>query len=130
LPYPNYSSIPVQGKPLFMHARANNKVVLPIKNVTIYSLELLGTKEVLLEDLVKQSIEVIKKVQGDFRQEEIMQQWQQLIEADGDKQIQIVTIRTTVSSGTYMRSLAEKMGKLLKVPALASKIIRTKVVEK
>jgi len=130
LPYPNYSSRPVDGKPLFMHARAGNQVKLPIKKVTIHTIELLGLKEVPLKVLLNDAIEIIKKVQGDFRQEEIIAQWNRLKEADGDRQIQIVAIRTTVSSGTYMRSLAEKMGELLGIPALASRIIRTAVENK
>ncbi len=127
LPYPNYSSVPVDGKPLFMHARANNKVILPIKKVKIFSLELLGVKEMPLKILLQDAIAIIEKVEGDFRQQEIIGQWMKVIEADGDDNIQIVAIRTTVSSGTYMRSLAEKLGKLLKVPALAGRIVRTEV---
>ncbi|MDB5188565.1 MAG: ine55 [Candidatus Nomurabacteria bacterium] len=125
LAYPNYSSRPVEGKPLFMHARAGNKVTLPVKKITIHELELLGIKEVALCALLGNAQEIIAKVQGDFRQAEIMAQWRKMMEADGDKQITIVTIRTTVSSGTYMRSLAEKMGELLGVPALAGRIVRT-----
>jgi tRNA pseudouridine(55) synthase len=137
--YPSYSSRPVDGKPLFMHARAGNKVSLPIKKVTIYSLELLDVKELPLRALLSNAQKIIEKVQGDFRQEKIIAQWRSMMEADpdsakastgkGDK-IQVITIRTTVSSGTYMRSLAEKMGKLLKVPALAYRIVRTEVEEK
>ncbi len=127
LSYPNYSSVLVDGKPLFMHARAGNTVEVPIKHVTIYSMELLGIKDVSIRELLSSSVEIIEKVQGDFRQKEIVGQWMKMIEADGDRLLTIVTIRTAVSSGTYMRSLAEKMGKLLGVPALAYKIKRTNI---
>lgn len=127
LPYPQYSSRPVEGKPLFMHARAGKTVVVPIKKVTIYSMELLKVEQKPLNEVLVTTIEIIEKVQGDFRQPEIMAQWKQLQKADGDRLITIVTIRTTVSSGTYMRSLAEKVGELLGVPALAYTIVRTNI---
>jgi tRNA pseudouridine55 synthase len=127
LTYPNYSSRPVDGKPLFMHARAGKSVQLPIKKITIHSMEMIDIKEVSLNELLSEAIETIKKVQGDFRQEEIIGQWFKMI---SEEKIQIVTIRTTVSSGTYMRSLAEKIGELLGVPALAGRIVRTNIEEK
>lgn len=128
LPYPNYSSRPVDGKPLFMHARAGNEVVLPIKKVSIYDLEVLSVKDKIIGDLVAEAIEVIKMVQGDFRQKDIIERWESLARSDlAGESLQIVTIRTTVSSGTYMRAIAEKLGLLLKVPALAYSIKRIKI---
>ncbi len=125
LPYPEYSSRPVDGKPLFMHARAGQKVVVPIKKVTIHSLALKEIKELPLKEVLDSAIEVINRVQGDFRQQETVEQWKAL---RGDN-VQIVSIVATVSSGTYMRSLAERMGQLLGLPALAYRIVRTKVGE-
>jgi tRNA U55 pseudouridine synthase TruB len=115
-----------------MHARAGRKVAAPIKQVTIHSLELQEVKEVPLSELLDHAIEIIKKVQGDFRQEEIVAQWVAFAASDAAtahrrNTVQIVTIRTTVSSGTYMRSLAEKMGELLGLPALAYRIKRTAI---
>jgi tRNA pseudouridine55 synthase len=127
LPSPEYSSRPVDGKPLFMHARAGQKVVVPIKKVVIYALELKEIKELPLAAVLDGAIEVIKKVQGDFRQQETIEGWQKLKEQSGNQKVQVVSIVTTVSSGTYMRSLAERMGELLGVPALASRIVRTEV---
>ncbi len=129
LPYPEYSSRPVDGKPLFMHARAGQKVVVPIKKVTIHELVLKEIKEVELSILLNSAIETITKVQGDFRQAEIIKQWTSLTKASAVEiaTVQVITIITTVSSGTYMRSLAEKVGELLGVPALAGRIVRTKI---
>lgn len=129
LPYPNYSSRPVEGKPLFMHARAGKSVQLPIKKMKIHSIELIEMKEVLLSELLNETITTIQKVQGDFRQAEIIKQWSSSSAkvTAAEERNQIITIRTTVSSGTYMRSLAEKMGELLGVPALAGRIVRTKI---
>lgn len=125
LPYPEYSSRPVDGKPLFVHARAGNKVLIPIKNVLIHSLELKGIQTLPLNEVIEKSVDVIQTVQGDFRQEEIVSTWK---EVKGEA-VQVVSIICTASSGTYMRSLAERMGELLGVPALAYRIVRTNIEE-
>jgi tRNA pseudouridine(55) synthase len=129
LPYPMYSSRPVDGKPLFVHARSGRKVAVPMKKISIYSMELLEIKQVGLQELLHNTQEIIKKVQGDFRQKEIIEQWDTLATASASQgyKVQVVTIRTTVSSGAYMRSLSEKMGELLGIPALAYKIVRTNI---
>jgi tRNA U55 pseudouridine synthase TruB len=112
-----------------MHARAGQKVVVPIKKITIHSLELVAIEEVELSELLDKVITTIKVVQGDFRQAEIIEQWVASAKATAhrSKKMQIITICTAVSSGTYMRSLAEKMGELLGVPALAYGIKRTAI---
>ncbi len=124
LVYPNYSSRPVDGKPLFVHARAGNKVQQPMKKVSIHALELLGITTVSLNSLIESASEIINTVHGDFRQEAILAGWQK---QKGNDEVQVVSIRTTVSSGAYMRSLAEKLGELLGMPALAYRIVRTKI---
>ena len=72
------------------------------------------------------TIPVIQTVVGDFRQSEIIETWQ---EQTMDTPVTLVTFSVTASSGTYMRSLAEKMGESLGVPALAYRIVRTSVGE-
>jgi tRNA pseudouridine(55) synthase len=125
LPYPEYSSRPVEGKPLFVHARAGRKVALPLKKVSVYSLELRSMQKVRLGEVLDTAIATIEKVQGDFRQQETVGQWNTLKASDGTKSVLVVSITATVSSGTYMRSLAERMGEVLEVPALACTIVRT-----
>ena len=126
LPYPMYSSRPVQGKPLFMHARAGTIVSVPHKKVTIKNISLLGSEHLTLEKCVEETLPIIEKVVGDFRQNEIIALWEQ---QPLDTQVVLVTFSATVSSGTYMRSLAEVLGKKLGVPALAYRIRRTRVGE-
>ncbi len=125
LPYPLYSSVPVYGKPLFVHARAGNSVVVPEKKVTIHEAKLLGMKQVPLSDLVQIIVGDIGNVVGDFRQDEIIIKWQTL--RDEHTAVTIVTVSISASSGTYMRSLAAWMGERLGVPALAYRIVRTKL---
>jgi tRNA pseudouridine(55) synthase len=127
LPYPLYSSAIVNGKPLFVHTRAGTTVDIPTKKVTISESVLLHTRVVPVELIAREAIEDIGKVEGDFRQPMIMKQWQSYIHSHRDKEVLIATIRITASSGTYMRSIAEWLGKQVGVPALAYKIKRTKL---
>ncbi len=129
LPYPMYSSVLVDGMPLFVHARAGNTVTVPTKKVTISEAKLLRTRVVPVELAAREAIESIGKVEGDFRQTTIMKQWQKVSETHRDKDVLIATIRITASSGTYMRSLAHWIGDRLNMPALAYTIKRTKLGE-
>lgn len=125
LPYPHYSSVPVAGKPLFVHAREGRGVVIPHKIVYIKAVEILSIKKEFIAILAKDAVADIGKVYGDFRQEEIIKSWKTLL-ADTREGI-LATIRVDASSGTYMRSLAEWLGNELGIPAIAYKIIRTKL---
>ena len=68
--YPSYSSRPVNGKPLFMWAREErlDEIEIPIHNVLIENIEIVGHKEISGKDLLEEIKEKISKVKGDFRQ--------------------------------------------------------------
>ncbi len=127
LPYPLYSSRPVEGVPLFVHARKGTSVAVPDKKVTIYSAEILAIKEVKLSEYAQQAIEDIARVAGDFRQEECATSWTEALKGKEEVMSTSVTVSITASSGTYMRSLAAWCGERLGVPAIAYRIVRTKV---
>lgn len=125
--YPAYSSKTVDGKPLFQYARDGDSASIPQKEVEIYNLEFLGFEKKLVKYLEKEILERIKKVKGDFRQEETMQKWKEFFEKHKDKEFCFAKFRTKVSSGTYIRSLSHRMGDRLGTKALAYKIKRTKI---
>lgn len=129
LPYPGYSSVIVEGKPLFVHTRAGAPVVIPTKKVTISEATLIHTRVVPVELIAREAIEDIGKVEGDFRQASIMKQWQSYTQTHRDKEVLLATVRITASSGTYMRSIAAWLGAQLGVPTLAYRIKRTKLGE-
>ena len=129
LPYPSYSSVVVDGKPLFVHTRAGTRVVAPTKRVTISESILLRTRVVPVELIAREAIEDIGRVEGDFRQASIMKQWQAYTQTHHDKEVLIATIRVSASSGTYMRSIARLLGEQAGIPALAYRIKRTKLGE-
>ncbi|MBL8030293.1 MAG: hypothetical protein JNN11_03525, partial [Candidatus Doudnabacteria bacterium] len=87
----------------------------------------------------------IKKVKGDFRQEEILKAWEKLIlfpalEGRGKGRVthsvsinlfsekyQIINLKLSVGSGTYIRSIAHDLGKMLGVGGVLFGLKRTRV---
>jgi tRNA pseudouridine55 synthase len=123
--YPMYSSKPVDGKPLFVHAREGGEVDIPAKDVTIYSLQYVSSKNISGKDVLRDVTDRVSQVDGDFRQNEILQTWKEKI---SPKDVFVLaTFTARVSSGTYIRSLAEQMGERFGTGAIAYRIIRPKI---
>ncbi|MBC7836641.1 hypothetical protein H7X87_02575 [Acetobacteraceae bacterium] len=127
--YPPFSSKVVEGKALFEWARggAFESLVLPQRTVTIYDIALKDMYKVSEPTLYSYIEESVGKVEGDFRQEEILRLWKRHIKASGAREFPAATITVSCSSGTYVRSIAHELGLQLEVPALALHILRTKV---
>lgn len=130
-PYPPYSSINLNGHPLFWWARNGklNEIEIPTKVITIYSLELIDSYEIKNEELKMKILERIDLVKGDFRQEEIKKDWEEFfLKNESEKKFKIYKFEAKVSSGTYIRQLVHEMGAQLNVGAIAVDINRTKIV--
>jgi tRNA pseudouridine55 synthase len=129
--YPPYSSKTVEGKSLFEWARSNTlgMLVLPSRQVTVRDLSLEALYKVPEAQLLAYIESGVEKVQGDFRQEEILRTWQRNLKKDGTRVFKAATVRIDCTSGTYARSIAHGLGQELGVPALALHILRTKVGE-
>ena len=126
-PYPMYSSRTVGGKPLFAYARNKEKVKVPRKKVEITKLSFLNIKKVGAKKLLLNIEKRIKKVKGDFRQEEILKTWHKHFGPGSPKAYFLVSFRVKCSSGMYVRSLSDSLGRKLGNPALAFSIKRTKI---
>ncbi len=128
LPYPLYSSKPVDGKPLFIHAREGNTPEnIPLQRGKIREIDLEKIEQISLSEIATDIINDIKKVRGDFRQGEILESWKQLVAEHPDTQVTITTLEATVESGVYIRSIAHEIGKELGVGAIAYSIARSTV---
>lgn len=124
--YPPYSSKPVSGKPLFQWAREGklSEIDIPTQEGKIKEINFLTFVTYTPEDLQNKIQNMIKGVSGDFRQEEILKNWEgKLI----NKEYLVVKVSIDCESGVYMRSFANLFGELVGVPALALNILRTKV---
>ncbi|HVY72920.1 MAG TPA: hypothetical protein VG984_02645 [Candidatus Paceibacterota bacterium] len=148
--YPPYSSKAVEGKSLFQWARegALGALVLPKKTVTVYDITLESMYKIKEPALLAYIEHSVGKVQGDFRQEEILAEWRRRLPNTLDpieelkmskkeaaaasakiREFPCATVRISCSSGTYARSIAHGLGQDLGIPALALHILRTKVGE-
>jgi tRNA pseudouridine55 synthase len=128
--YPLYSSKTVEGKQLWQYAREELKdVVVPTKEIEIYEIAIKKLATISLDEMYGNGKERIKKVSGDFRQEEILKAWRNFYaeKKESIAEFQIVTLEISCSSGTYMRSLADRLGKDLGISAIAWRIARTRV---
>ncbi|MDB5238688.1 MAG: ine55, partial [Candidatus Parcubacteria bacterium] len=68
----------------------------------------------------------IAVVRGDFRQEEILKQWD-IVLGGSEKIFDALKLKVKCSSGTYMRSLADRMGKDAGTGGFALSIKRNKI---
>ena len=68
-------------------------------------------------------------VHGDFRQKEILQRWRDVFteQKNHNKKLQTATFLIMCSSGTYIRELAQQIGKKSGSGALAFDIFRIKI---
>lgn len=127
--YPPYSSKAVNGKAMFEWSRENRlgEIETPEKKINIYDLKVLTTDKVSTKDLLEIIHEKVNLISGDFRQNEILKQWDNLLKSSSIKYFPRAKFEIKCSSGTYVRSLANKMGSELGTGAIAVDIFRTKV---
>jgi len=125
--YPPYSSRTVGGKSLFAYAREGklDEIDIPTKQIHIFSLDHVHTRHISQKKLLEEIEMNIKKVVGDFRQQEIINLWKESIDPEGDALISMC--RGVVTSGTYIRSIAQELGERIESGALAYSIKRTRV---
>ncbi len=115
---PQYSAIQVGGKRAYDVARGGGELELPARPVTFYQLEHLQT---LSNMDAARALHFAPSAQG----------WCPALEGrrfDFPTQLgefPILMLRTSVSSGTYLRSLARDLGELLDIPAHLAGLVRT-----
>lgn len=129
--YPAYSSRTVAGKPLFQWAREGrlSEIDIPSHDVFVENIEIKKTKEITGKKLMKYITDSISQVKGDFRQEEILAKWHEVLNDNLDKEFQVVKLVISCSSGTYVRAIAHELGQSLGTQALAMHILRTQIGE-
>lgn len=134
--YPRFSSKAVSGKPLFMHALEKTGAAVPTHHETIYRIDRVGSaclsapelKERVLAALSRApaSDEPTKALGADFRIGTIRPAWDRAL-TDVEQEFTILSLRVACGSGTYMRTLAERIGERLGTYGCAYAIRRTKI---
>lgn len=127
--FPPYSSKPVQGKPLYYWARHNmlNAIEIPVKEREIYTIKVDSFRSETGASIINDILTRVRMVQGDFRQDEIIHAWTDLLQRYATEKFDIATISVSGSSGLYMRQLCVDIGEKMEIPALAYSITRTRV---
>jgi tRNA U55 pseudouridine synthase TruB len=116
--YPIYSSktVDINGRMVRLWDAAKNNMLenikIPTKQVKIYYVKKVGVNIVNLKELYIMIENIVNKVEGDFRQKEILDKWKGILTGknnDSDK-VKINHYITKISSGGYVRSIANDMG--------------------
>ncbi len=137
LPYPAFSSKTVGGKPLFQYALEGtlDSIEIPTADMRVYSMQFADRMSVPRTRLIERILNKIEHLKveagtgmfgADFRKDDICKRWWSL----QNRTISVCPIlrfRATVSSGTYVRSLAPLIAQKLGAEGLAYSIDRTKI---
>lgn len=127
--YPMYSSKTVAGKALFSYARTGKKVKSPQREVSVKSFKFFKINKITNQRFLQNIEQRISRVQGDFRQKNILKIWRK--ELKGDTKCPdgffVAHFYIKCGSGTYVRGIANSLGEKVGIPALALSIKRTKI---
>ncbi len=129
LTYPPFSSKTINGVPLYKLAKKGlvKPATLPIRESKVRSFSLLGVETISTNNIKELILENLKKIKGYFRQKKTIKQWENLFRLYPNYQFTKASFKITCSSGTYVRSIANKMGEEFGCGAIAFEIFRTKV---
>ncbi len=125
--YPRYSSKIIAMKQSLDKEGKNLPDEMPTKEVEIFAIEQIGSSALSGQKIAQNVIENIKNVTGEFRQKEIVDKWQKFAQENDKTRFIILKIKVSCSSGTYMRSLANRIGIDAGIPALALSIKRIRI---
>lgn len=123
-PFPTFSSRKVFGKPMFQHTLDNNEEIPEqFHEVTIFKYSSVKQKLIDRDLLLQSIINDIKKVSGEFRQDEIVKSWQQVQEKIPNELV-LYSLDIECSSGFYVRQWVYDFGMFLGNNAVTFSIIR------
>lgn len=137
--YPAFSSKTVDGTPLFHHTLAGtlDSKDIPTHLEHIYAIRVLDSSTISYQelrmcvdsllDLAPRTDEPSKQLGENFRIDAVRAQWESTFAFSGERDCTVLRLRVTCASGTYMRSLAGRIGEALGTRALALSIRRTTI---
>lgn len=135
--YPLFSSKTVDGVPLFMHALNGTEVTAPTHPETIHRIVLRDIRSEDSETIqayIEKALSVVprddrqsKGLGQDFRQDAIRTAWTSLFDSAAKRDYCVIRVRVVCGTGTYMRTLAERIGESLGTLAVAASIHRTRI---
>lgn len=121
---PKFSAQRWNGQSGFELARAQQPIVQKTREVKLSEFVMVGSEFLSSEQVVEQHYATVKKVTGDFRQDEVAQSWTATLPKN--KQFLITHHSVTTSPGTYIRQLVQDLANRLQTPAETWSITRIK----
>ena len=133
--YPPYSSIVVDKHPLWWWSKQDrlHEITIPSKEVEIFSIEEIDSCDIKTQEKLETTIKnMINSLSPDnhskFRVAEILDIWKDHFKSKRKSITPIVkSYKANVSSGTYIRGLANQIGQDLGCGAIALNIKRTDI---
>ncbi len=113
---PRFSARRIDGESYFDKARREEQFEPDTERVTLQRASVVGSQLVHLQNIAKKADRYIPEIQGDFRQEEILQQWHELATSHPDSTLPVITVEVTVGKRFYIRALVRDLAKKLGVP--------------
>lgn len=126
---PDFSSRRWQGKSAFDFARANEEIPVKTRVVKIHETKVVQTERKNVGEVLALQQERVGQVHGDFRQGEILKDWQEKfaqLRSEEKSEFVVSKLRIVSSSGFYVRQFIQDVAKKLGMPALAFSIVRTR----
>lgn len=127
--YPVYSSRPVNGKSLFQWAREGriSEIDIPKHTVEMFEGVYISRRTLSKQDLLAGVRSKISLVNGDFRQKEILEKWNETISKSLFDMFVIDKISVKVSSGFYIRQLVSDLAGSFNAKGVTFHIKRTQI---
>lgn len=126
---PIYSAQLYKGKKLFEYANENIKLpneALRKKSGTIYDFKVNSVSKKTINTVLKQIIEQINKLSGEFRQQKILDQYNEiLLKYDNDFSVYVANLTVTTSKGLYIRTLSQDLCDELNINGFLFNLVRT-----
>jgi tRNA pseudouridine(55) synthase len=121
---PSFSAQRINGLSGFDLAKQNKRFKQQENKIEVFSLEIKEEETISNKDLLTYIEENINLVKGDFRQTEILKNWNEVLKEE--KEFQLITLESITSKRTYIRSIVRDIGIKLNIPITTFSINRTK----
>ncbi|MCA9392313.1 hypothetical protein KC614_03865 [candidate division WWE3 bacterium] len=123
---PRFSAKRIDGESYFDKAKRGESWAQATQKVTVKSLELVSSRIVTRDELMGVIKLKVSKVQGNFRQEEIIDRWQKVLEGFDGAEMTVLKVSAVTSKRTYVRGLVRDMSRKLNLPMTAFSIKRVR----
>lgn len=122
---PDFSAKRLAGQSYFDAAKRGEQLPPFSEEIEIFELNLIKTETISTNSLQEELSRRINLVEGDFRQSEILHNWQAFLQTSGEQDWPLLTLSALTSKRTYIRGLIRDLSAQLELPATAFSIIRT-----